>query len=75
MTTPQFAKGLVPLLKQGWNEIPEVMASGAAALCAVVGSFYVLHLYEKKGLENKRYKQKFVIMRPDDPRVAKIHKD
>lgn len=69
------AIGLTALLKQGWNEIPEVVTTTAAAAVAVVIGIYTVHQYEKKGLENKRYKNKYVIMRPDDPRVAKIHKD
>lgn len=67
--------GLKALIKQGWNEIPEVMSTGAGALVAVVIGSYFIYQYEKKGLENKRYKLNYVIMRPDDPRVAKVHKD
>lgn len=36
---------------------------------------YGSYLYTKKDLNNRRYKQYYTIMRSDDPRVAKIHKD
>lgn len=67
--------GIRALLKQGWNEIPEVLSTGFAAIGFMVVGSYFAYQYNAKGLENKRYKEKFLIMRPDDPRVAKIHKD
>ncbi|XP_060810343.1 uncharacterized protein LOC132904346 [Amyelois transitella] len=63
------------LLKQGWTEIPEVIASTGMALLGVGIGFYSCHLYEKDNGDNKRYKLTYVIMRPDDPKVKLIRKD
>ncbi|XP_053601224.1 uncharacterized protein NdufA3 [Plodia interpunctella] len=63
------------LLKQGWNEIPEVIASTGMALIGVAVGFYACNKYEKENGDNRRYKQTYVIMRPDDPRVKLIRKD
>lgn len=66
---------IVALLRQGWNEIPEVLSTGVGALFFVAAGMYAVHLYDKRGMENKRYKLLYTVMRPDDPRVAKVHKD
>lgn len=65
----------VALVRQGWNEIPEVMASGVLALFGIGLGTYTIYRHEKTDFANKRYKLYPVYMRPDDPRVAKIHKD
>lgn len=68
-------RGLSYLWKKGWNEIPEVMGSGLYAVAGVfLGSIGIYKYYARDG-DNRRYKQFYVVMRPDDPRVAKIHKD
>lgn len=66
----------VSLLRQGWNEIPEVLASGALAIVMSTAAAYkVFYVNEKNDAANHRYKLYPIYMRPDDPRVAKIHKD
>lgn len=63
------------LIKQGFNEIPEIMVSGiAAVLSTVVGGIACYRFYKRDGA-NHKYKLLPVYMRPDDPRVAKVHKD
>lgn len=71
----QKGAGLVGLIRQGWNELPELMIVGAAFLVMTIPGGYCAYRYKKDGKENKRYKLQYVIMRPDDPRVAKVHKD
>lgn len=66
---------LTALWKQGWNEIPEIMGSGCAALIGIAMGLYTVYDYEKNDGHNKRYKLFYTIMRPDDPRTAKVHKD
>ncbi|XP_023934360.1 uncharacterized protein LOC112043269 [Bicyclus anynana] len=63
------------LLQQGWNEIPEVLASSGLAIFGLGLGTYACYDYVKKDGDNRRYKHVYVIMRPDDPRVAKIRKD
>lgn len=65
---------IVPLFKQAMNEIPEVVLSGAAAMI-VAGIAYAKIRYDySHGGQNKRYKLIPVLMRPDDPRAAQVHK-
>lgn len=65
----------VSLLKQGLNEIPEVIAAGIVGLS--MGGIAVAKVYydsKQEGYGNKKYKFHPVYMRPDDPRAAKVHK-
>lgn len=64
----------VSLFKQGLNEIPEVLAAGVAAVFGVTLASYRLYHYQKNEEWNKVYKLVPVYMRPDDPRVVKVHK-
>lgn len=64
----------VSLLKQGWNEIPEILVAGSVALVTMAMSGFGIRYYYKNDLFNKKYKLYPVYMRPDDPRVAKVHK-
>lgn len=75
MASVPAKNGLIALIKRGCNEIPEVMGSsviGAIGLVLGIGSVY--GYYQKDG-DNRRFKECIVILRPDDPRVAKIRKD
>lgn len=65
----------VSLIKQGCNEIPEVILSGVAAFAATAVCSVVMIRYYKNDGENRKYKLLPVYMRPDDPRAAKVHKD
>uniref|UniRef100_A0ABD2VUJ5 Uncharacterized protein n=1 Tax=Trichogramma kaykai TaxID=54128 RepID=A0ABD2VUJ5_9HYME len=61
------------LWRQGWIEIPEVMASSGLALIGItlsIGSY----LYQDPKGWNLRYLNKELILRPDDPRVSRIKK-
>lgn len=64
----------VSLLRQGWNEIPEILVAGAVATITTAMSAYGMRCYYKNDMFNKKYKLYPVYMRPDDPRVAKVHK-
>lgn len=65
---------MVSLFKQGLNEIPEVILSGVAATIVASAAFAKIYYDSKHDGQNKRYKLIPVLMRPDDPRVAKVHK-
>lgn len=72
---PQAAGRLATLFKQGWNEIPEVVGSSFVALLGLgLAGAGLVNYYAKDG-DNRRYKSSIVVMRSDDPRAAKIHKD
>lgn len=66
---------IVSLVRQGCNEIPEIMLSGVAAILSTVACSAVMYRYYKNDGNNRKYKLLPVYMRPDDPRVAKVHKD
>ncbi|XP_058816335.1 uncharacterized protein LOC131679615 [Topomyia yanbarensis] len=71
----QASRGLTALFKRGWNEIPEVIGSSAMGLIGIGLTFIGAVGYYRKDGDNRRYKLDYVVMRPDDPRVAKIRKD
>lgn len=75
MSAPVASRGLNALWKRGWNEIPEVMGSGLYAVAGVFLGAIGLYRYYANDGDNRKYKQNYVVMRPDDPRVAKIHRD
>lgn len=75
MAAPVARRTMGQLLKQGWTEIPEVIASTGLALVGVALGGIACYNYSKNDGDNRRYKQVYVIMRPDDPRVSKIKKD
>ncbi|XP_068629017.1 uncharacterized protein NdufA3 [Battus philenor] len=75
MAAPATRRTLGQLLQQGWNEIPEVIGSTGLAVVGIVLGIVGVRNYIARDGDNKRYKQVYVIMRPDDPRVAKIRKD
>lgn len=59
----------------GWNEIPEVVGSSVVALVGIgLAGIGLVNYYRKDG-DNRRFKHTYVVMRPDDPRVAKIRQD
>lgn len=65
---------LVSLVKQGLNEIPEIIFVGIGAVVAASAASVRLYYYQKNEEWNKVYKLIPVYMRPDDPRVVKVHK-
>lgn len=73
--SPVVRRGAVALLKQGWNEIPEVVGSSAVALVGIGLAGLGLYNYYSKDGDNRRYKSTYVVMRPEDPRAAKVRKD
>ena len=75
MSVPVARRTLGQLLKQGWTEIPEVIASTGLAVFGIGCGVYACYKYVKNDGDNRRYKKVFVIMIPDDPRAAKIKKD
>lgn len=64
----------VSLFKQGLNEIPEVLLAGTAATIMSVVASVRLYYMIKNEESNHKYKLLPVYMRPEDPRVAKVHK-
>lgn len=67
-------RSLGQLLQQGWTEIPEVLATTGIALVGVGLGIAGCYNYAKSDGDNRRYKQTYVVMRPDDPRVKLIRK-
>lgn len=65
---------LVALWKQALNEIPEVVLAGFAATAMATVAGFRVYSDKKNGKFNKIYKEQVVLMRPDDPRVATVHK-
>lgn len=63
------------LLKQGWHEFPEVVASTGVAFIGIGLATAGCYKYAKTDGDNRRYKNTYVIMRPDDPKVQKIRKN
>lgn len=63
------------LFRQGWAEIPEVMSSSFMAIIGIGLASVGAYKYAKYDGDNRRYKMTYVVMRPDDPRVAKIRKE
>ncbi|XP_071050546.1 uncharacterized protein [Onthophagus taurus] len=58
------------LLKKGWNEIPELIGSGFMGLIGIALSIFNLHYYYKNGLDNRKYKLEYTVIRDDDPKAA-----
>ncbi|XP_058448474.1 uncharacterized protein LOC131428502 [Malaya genurostris] len=71
----QASRGLTALFKRGWNEIPEVIGSSVMAVIGIGLTIIGAVGYYSKDGDNRRYKLDYVVMRPDDPRAAKIRKD
>jgi len=72
MTAPAARKSLVQLWKQGWNELPEIMGSSMFALFGIGIGIYSVRRYYKEELYNHRYKDLYLVYRPEDPRAARI---
>ncbi|XP_055388181.1 uncharacterized protein LOC129616583 [Condylostylus longicornis] len=67
--------GLTGLLKQGWNEIPDVVGGSVLAVVGLVLGTIGVSRYYSLDMDNRKYKIGFVVMRPEDPKAAKVHKD
>lgn len=66
---------LAQLWRQGWTEIPEILSSTGLAILGIGLAVAGLRNYYINDGDNRRYKKTYVVMRPDDPRVARIRKD
>ncbi|XP_059607418.1 uncharacterized protein LOC132255415 [Phlebotomus argentipes] len=75
MAASPYGRGLIGLIKQGCHEIPEVMGASALGIVSMCIGFGALYKYYQKDGDNRRYKFDYVIMRSDDPRAARVHKD
>lgn len=65
-------KPLGQLFKQACDEIPEVVASVAAAVVGTGICMGCLVYYKKNDLSNRRYKFLPTVIRPEDPRAKNI---
>ncbi|XP_071552484.1 uncharacterized protein NdufA3 [Panulirus ornatus] len=72
MSAGAARRTLSQLHRQGWAEIPEVMASSYLMLVGVgfIGASMVM--YSKNDGDNKRYRFQYTVYRPDDPRAKTI---
>lgn len=69
------ARQSVGLIKRAWNEIPDIVGGSVLAIIGLgLAGIGLVNYYAHDG-DNRRYKTGYVIMRPDDPRAAKVHKD
>lgn len=66
---------LTSLLKRGWNEVPDIVAGTAVAIVGLGLGLIGLTTYYGKDGDNRKYKLTYVVMRPDDPRASRVHKD
>ena len=69
------ARSSVGLLKRAWNEIPDIVGGSVLAIIGLGLAGIGLTTYYANDGDNRRYKLGYVVMRPDDPRAAKVHKD
>lgn len=69
------ARNSVGLIKRGWHELPDIVAGSVMALIGLGLTGIGLYNYYANDCDNRRYKLGYVVMRPDDPRAAKVHKD
>ncbi|KAF5288028.1 hypothetical protein FQA39_LY15557 [Lamprigera yunnana] len=65
-------KGIVALFKRGWNEIPEVIGSSFMGLIGIGIMITAATMYYKKDGNNRKHKLEYTVIRPDDPRAAKV---
>lgn len=68
-------RSLGQLLQQGWNEIPEILASTGVAFVGMGLATIGCYNYVKNDGNNRRYKMTYVVMRPDDPKAKLIRKE
>lgn len=68
-------RSLGQLLQQGWTEIPEILASTGLALVGIGFGVVGCYNYIQRDGDNRKYKNMYVIMRPDDPKAKLIRKD
>ena len=71
----KYGRGLTGMLRQGWNEIPEIIGSSVVMVIGLGFGVATMVGYSMKDGDNRKHKQLPTVMRPDDPRAAKIHKD
>lgn len=69
------SRGSLTLFQRAWNEIPDIVVGSGLAVFGLVLSFVGVNAYYIKDGDNRRYKNNIIIMRPDDPRAEKVHKD
>lgn len=63
------------LFQRAWNEIPDIVIGSGVAIFGLVLTTVGVGVYYAKDCDNRRYKSNIVVIRPDDPRVEKVHKD
>jgi hypothetical protein len=51
------------------------MAASAAGLVGVIGCGYGCYRYYANDGDNRKYKNSYIVYRPEDPRAAKVHRD
>lgn len=72
---PPARRSLIGLIKLGWHELPDIMGGTVLALLGIgMGSFGVWNYY-RRDCDNRRFKQQIIVMRPEDPRAARIRND
>ncbi|XP_066258547.1 uncharacterized protein NdufA3 [Euwallacea similis] len=71
-TSATANRGLVALIKRGWNEIPEIMGSGVHALIGLGVMVYACKVYYENDGNNRRYRSTYVVLRHDDPKVPTL---
>lgn len=59
----------------GWDEIPEVMGAAALGGIGILLGVYGTYRYYQRDGDNRKYKNSYIVYRPEDPRVSKVHRD
>lgn len=71
----QAGRTSLTLFQRACHEIPDIVVGTGLAITGLVLSGLGLTMYYSKDGDNRRYKGNIVVMRPDDPRATKVHKD
>lgn len=67
--TTQTSRGVVALIKRGWNEIPEIVGSSVMAVIGLGLGITGLAIAERKKPTARKHKFEYIVVRPDDPRA------
>ncbi|XP_025407799.1 uncharacterized protein LOC112681719 [Sipha flava] len=68
----KYGPGLKGMLRQSLHELPLITIGAPFCLLGVGLIMYHTYRYQKNDGNNRRYKFKYTLYRPDDPRVSNI---
>lgn len=62
-------------LRKLWNEKPELVGSSFMALVGVAIMAETCRIYFRDNKDNRRYREKYTVIRHDDPRASTLRQD